>query len=634
MKPREIQSTNNCRFFLAELYINSLTPLPTKGHVKDALRKLKKGAIGLNALYKDTMERIENQIPERREVAKQALAWIFYAKRPLMIAELQSALAVRLNSRSLDRDFIPKVELLRSLCIGLITIDEESRIVRLVHYTTQEYLQQTQGQWFPYGHVDIALTCLTYLSFDTLKARYPLSKLEFDERLSSNALYQYAITSWGHHAFEASLQAGEPGFQYPGHAIRTAMGIDRERYRVLRDNVVGFLNNEAVLSLANQVLSPTGRSFEWGDSGLMSPHGMTAVHLAAYFGLSGIVRILFDQGHPLDFEDSNGDTPLSLASAYGHLPVVHALVERRAAIDKHGKYSGTPLSQAAKNGHLLVVKALVEQGASLEQADHQTGRTPISLAAMEGHRTIVKALFKAGARFDTPDKYGQSPLLLAARNGHFGVVDILVRGGANINSNCSSDLSPFYCAADQGHEKIARYLLERGALVDLEHNEYDKTLLLMAASQGHAAIVELLLDLGAPINRKYHDFLDETAISMATWEGHEAVVKVLLARGAAIDLRNSEGETPLFQAALRGRESLVKLLLDSGAAPNLQDYGGRTTLIWAAANGHLEIVKTLLERRASIDLRDQGNRTALDYAKSMRREAITQFLIEKSVALN
>ncbi|KAJ5896578.1 uncharacterized protein N7473_005977 [Penicillium subrubescens] len=100
---RKVVGTIDGMFLLAELYINSLTPLPTKGHVKHALRKLKKGAIGLNNLYNDTMEWIGNQIPERREVAKQALAWIFFAKRPLMIAELQSAPAVRLNSGSRPR---------------------------------------------------------------------------------------------------------------------------------------------------------------------------------------------------------------------------------------------------------------------------------------------------------------------------------------------------------------------------------------------------------------------------------------------------------------------------------------------------------------------------------------------------
>jgi ankyrin repeat protein len=140
-------------------------------------------------------------------------------------------------------------------------------------------------------------------------------------------------------------------------------------------------------------------------------------------------------------------------------------------------------------------------------------------------------------------------------------VDILLRRDAKINSNSSSIGSPFYYAADGGYEKVARYLLGRGAKVDVERNQYEKTLLSMVSSQRHAADVEMLLDLGAPINQKDPGLLDETAIS----EGHEIVVKILLDRGAAIELRNSKGQTPLFQAVQRGRESLVKLLLDSGA---------------------------------------------------------------------
>lgn len=40
----KIQS-DRYRFLLAELYINTLTSLPTKGHVKIALQKLRKGAV-------------------------------------------------------------------------------------------------------------------------------------------------------------------------------------------------------------------------------------------------------------------------------------------------------------------------------------------------------------------------------------------------------------------------------------------------------------------------------------------------------------------------------------------------------------------------------------------------------------
>ena len=36
-----------------------------------------------------------------------------------------------------------------SVCAGLVTVDEESDIIRLVHYTTQEFFERTQNIWFP-----------------------------------------------------------------------------------------------------------------------------------------------------------------------------------------------------------------------------------------------------------------------------------------------------------------------------------------------------------------------------------------------------------------------------------------------------------------------------------------------------
>jgi hypothetical protein len=35
-----------------------------------------------------------------------------------------------------------------SVCAGLVTVDEESNIIRLAHYTTQEYFNQTREKWF------------------------------------------------------------------------------------------------------------------------------------------------------------------------------------------------------------------------------------------------------------------------------------------------------------------------------------------------------------------------------------------------------------------------------------------------------------------------------------------------------
>jgi hypothetical protein len=65
------------------------------------------------------------------------------------ISELQHALAVEVGEAELDEENLPEIEDIVSVCAGLVTIDEESGIIRLVHYTTQEYFERTQRQWFP-----------------------------------------------------------------------------------------------------------------------------------------------------------------------------------------------------------------------------------------------------------------------------------------------------------------------------------------------------------------------------------------------------------------------------------------------------------------------------------------------------
>ena len=82
-------------------------------------------------------------------------------------------------------------------------MDEESGVIRLVHYTTQEYFQRTQSRWFPAAEKDITISCTTYLSFNIFAAGSCLTDDAFEERLQSSPLYKYAACNWGHHARKA-----------------------------------------------------------------------------------------------------------------------------------------------------------------------------------------------------------------------------------------------------------------------------------------------------------------------------------------------------------------------------------------------------------------------------------------------
>jgi hypothetical protein len=195
---------NYARFLLAQLHFDSIVSKKTAKNLKQALESLSKGSGAYRRAYEEAMERINGQDTDSKELARQVLLWITCARRPLTISELQHALAVEVGESELDRENLCQIEDMVSVCAGLVTVDEESRIIRLVHYTTQEYFEATQKKWFPNAESHIATACVTYLSFLEFESGICECYWLLRNRLESNQLYHYASLNWGHHAREAS----------------------------------------------------------------------------------------------------------------------------------------------------------------------------------------------------------------------------------------------------------------------------------------------------------------------------------------------------------------------------------------------------------------------------------------------
>jgi hypothetical protein len=86
----------------------------------------------VNATYDEAMARIEGQVEDDRELARRVLSWITYARRPLSLNELQHALAVSPGMMGMDSEAIVDGPFLILVCAGLVVIDENSNIIRLV----------------------------------------------------------------------------------------------------------------------------------------------------------------------------------------------------------------------------------------------------------------------------------------------------------------------------------------------------------------------------------------------------------------------------------------------------------------------------------------------------------------------
>jgi ankyrin repeat protein len=361
---------------------------------------------------------------------------------------------VQVRKSTLDENDLADTNVMVSLCAGLVTIDEESDIIRLVHDTTREYLQthifclthesEEDPAMFDVEKNDIAMAdaqntittiCVTYLSFTVFESGFCQTGEEFEDRLQSNPLYDYAARNWGHHAREALT---------------------------LCQQVVGFLESELKTEAASQALLPTKRY-----SGYLKysqvPSQMTGLHLAAYFGVHEAANILIRRGQSLDLKDGYGRTPLSYAAEGGYEAVVALLLEKGAQLEIKGADCQTPLSYAADKGHEAVVALLLENGAQLETVGFYC-QTPLSYAADKGHEAVVALLLENGAQLEAEDtKYGRTPLSYAAEGGHEAVAALLVEKGAQLEAKGTDGWTPLLYAAIEGHEVVVKLLLEKGA---------------------------------------------------------------------------------------------------------------------------------------------------------------------------
>jgi hypothetical protein len=256
-----------------------------------------------------------------------------------------------------------------SVCAGLVTIDEESEIIRLVHYTTQEYFEETQRQWFPDAQTNITTICVSYLSFDEFKSGICQSDEDFNQRLQLNKLYDYASHNWGHHAREASTSY---------------------------HRVIEFLQKQAQVEASSQALMAVKR---WPDqTGYRQeiPKQMTGLHLTAYFGVKGVIQLLLNRGADVKAADTYGSTPLHWACSNGHVDVVQLLLDRGADIKAADTDGSTPLHWACSNGHIDVVQLLLDRGADIKAANIY-GSTRLHGACSNGHVDVVQLLLDQGA---------------------------------------------------------------------------------------------------------------------------------------------------------------------------------------------------------------------------------------------
>ncbi|KFX97254.1 hypothetical protein O988_04949 [Pseudogymnoascus sp. VKM F-3808] len=614
------------------------------------LKNLPRGSTAVNETYDKAIKRIERQSPARSKRAKTVLSWIIYAERQLTITELCHGLAVETGDSELNKDNIPDIDELTSVCAGLVAVDRGSNVIRLVHYTTQEYFEGIRETWNPKAQEEIASTCLTYLSFETFNTGHCTTTADFKRRITQNPFLEYAANYWGKHALAAQQE--------------------------IKELALPFLCNRNKLSCSIQIL--LGLDFQDIDGyPNLTAKQITCIHVTALFGMAYLLQELtHGDGNKnylyIDARDSDGRTPLSWAAERGHKKVVEWLVKRGdVAVGSRDRVGLTPLLYATINGHETIVKLLVDRDDVAPDSKDNRGRTPLSWAAEKGYEAIIELLvekcwgWRDDVVADSKDNNGRTPLSHAAANGHEAIVKLLIeRDDVVADSKDGYNRTPLSHAARNGQEAIVKLLIDRDDVVADSKGIRDDTPLSWAAENGNRAIVKLLVERDDVIADS-RDSDSDTPLLIAVMRGHEAVVKLLVERNDVIaDSKNRYGRTSLLLAALCREEAIVKLLIErDDVAVDSEDADGHTALWWATLKGlkdtvkllinrsniiatgskdteetmlflasrwgYKEIVALFIERGNSADSRDSRGRTPLSIAAENGHQGVVNLLLER-----
>lgn len=302
---------------------------------------------------------------------------------------------------------------------------------------------------------------------------------------------------------------------------------------------------------------------------------------------------------------------------------------------------GSQLIAASSSGEKALVNKYVKTLNVDVNSRDWDNMTPLIAAASNGHLNIVKILIGNQADYNLVDKDGIDCLMEAVIMGHLPVVKYLVENTEpviDVNKLSNSNVNSVWLAAGEGHLEILKYLLKHGGNPNILRSDGISPLHTASVS-GRTDIINLLLTselIIPPMDVNVKDSEGLTPLMNACENGTIPIIKQLLSFNADVNTLSNNGFTALIVASASGFVDTVDVLLNSGATVDLMHTSGVTALMYAASSGHLKVVEKLVnEGKADIELRHANGGTALMEASTANTEDnlnVIRFLIEKGAS--
>lgn len=413
---------------MAVLQLDRIWSERTVTHIIKALESL---PTKLESTFQETLHRIRNQTKQDSELGIKILQWLSRSKRPLKVDELRQALAVEwLDGEDPATDFdsnnLLDPESLIDVCGGLVFIEPASQIIKLAHFTLEEYFRDTTTA-LPDGSLEISRTCVAYLCFNAVvaaikqsarmlhKLDYSTYQNELDDLNRRFPFLVYACCYWGDHIQELRLIETE---------------LETYCLRILKCQT---LTAAMCLIMSRERHEPLELALEPNEE-------VTGMHVLVLLGLPYLAQKLLEAGVSVDIEDNYSSTALHWATLQGDEGYAKFLLDIGAKVDVRQKFGHTPLHMAAIHGHDGIAGLLVEHGADVNCQDRML-QTPLHKAIQERREGLTSFFLKNGADINIREWHGPTPLEMAVQYRHEGIKTLLLEHSARLASQ-GKDGSP------------------------------------------------------------------------------------------------------------------------------------------------------------------------------------------------